>query len=261
MLPDWVKKLGFVKLLGALTVSASILSFSISILLRLLVDGAIDWHAMIFPLAVPLLLTPFIGFFFVHLLFELDKAKSQLAVLSMTDDLTGLFNRRYFLDQAHKELTRAQRYGQVFSMLFIDLDDFKVVNDRYGHPAGDKILCMVANTCQHESREADVLARYGGDEFAILMPGLQSHQAVQYADRLRNILSDAKILYQGQILRTTVSIGVVTWQHEIFDMEALIYLMDRALYAAKHGGKNKTRVAKMDDLQFSFMYETKTGNQ
>ena len=255
MLPEWAKKLGFAQLLGLLTISACVLSFGISAILRLLIYGSIVWESMIFSLAIPLILTPFIGYFFVRLLFELDRTKSQLSVLSMTDDLTGLFNRRYFLDQAHKELTRAQRYGQVFSMLFIDLDDFKKNNDEYGHPAGDKILCMVANTCLHESREVDVLARYGGDEFAILIPGLQTQQAVQYADRLRKVLSDSITQYRGQTLRTTVSIGVVTWQKAISDMDALIYLMDRALYAAKQGGKNKTRVAEKDDIQFSFMNE------
>ena len=232
-----------------------------SIILRLLVDGYIVWHAMIFPLAVPILITPVIGFFFVKLLFELDKTKSQLTVLSMTDELTGLFNRRYFLEKAHRELTRAQRYRQVFSMLFIDVDDFKNINDKYGHPAGDKILCMVGNTCLHESREADVLARFGGDEFAILTPGLQEQQAVQYADRLRKLLVEAKTAYHGHVLQTAVSVGVVTWTPAISDMEGLIYLMDKAMYAAKHGGKNKTKVADLKDLQFSFMYEEMTGGQ
>ncbi len=261
MLPGWVKKLGPVKLLLLLTISASILSFSISILLRLLIDGYIVWRAMLFPLAVPILLTPFIGYFFVTLLFELDKTKNQLTVLSMTDDLTGLFNRRYFLVQAQKELTRAQRYGQEFSMLFIDLDDFKMINDRYGHPAGDKILRMVGSVCMDELREVDVLSRYGGDEFAILTPGLQTSQAVQYADRLRKLLAETKTLYHGHVLRTAVSIGVVTWTPAISDMEGLIYLMDRAMYAAKNGGKNKTRVADLHDLQFGFMYEEMTGSQ
>ena len=261
MLPEWAKKLGTVKVLILLTICSSILSFGVSMVLRLMIYGHIAWSAMVLPLAVPIILTPVIGFFFVKLLFELDKTKSQLAVLSMTDELTGLFNRRHFLEEAHRELTRAQRYGQVFSMLFIDLDDFKKTNDNYGHPAGDKILCMVGHTCLHESREVDVLARYGGDEFAILIPGLQEQQAVQFADRLRTILAGTKTAYHGQTLQGTVSVGVVTWTSAIKDMEGLIYLMDRAMYAAKYGGKNKTRVADLNDLQFSFMYEEMTGGQ
>jgi diguanylate cyclase (GGDEF)-like protein len=261
MLPEWVKKLGTVKVLILLTICSSILSFGVSIVLRLLIEGYIVWRAMVFPLAVPIILTPVIGFFFVRLLFELDKTKNQLAVLSMTDELTGLCNRRYFYKEAHRELTRAQRYGQVFSMLFFDLDDFKKINDNYGHPAGDKILCMVGQTCQHESRAVDVLARYGGDEFAILTPGLQEQQAVQFANRLRVILAETKTLYHGQSLQVTVSVGVVTWTSAISDMEGLVYLMDRAMYAAKQGGKNKTRVADLNELQFSFMDREMNGGQ
>ena len=164
----------------------------------------------------------------------------------MTDELTQVYNRRYFIDRANYELSRAKRYGQVFSMLLLDLDGFKQINDVYGHPAGDEALRMVAEICVKGIREVDILARYGGDEFALLIPNLEQHHVLEFAERLRLLLAEGKMTYEGQTIQTTVSIGVVTWTPEITTVERLIYLMDKALYDAKDAGKNRTIVSGTD---------------
>lgn len=204
---------------------------------------------MLIGAVVSLVITLPVSYFVLRAYFELDEARAQLAHLSVTDDLTQIYNRRYFMGRAHYELSRAKRYGQVFSMLLIDLDDFKQINDAYGHPVGDQMLRMVADTCLQESREVDVLARVGGDEFGLLIPGLQQSQAMQFADRLRQILADSRISYHGEELQITASVGVVSWTPEITDLDRLIYLMDKALYEAKRGGKNKIVVSEAGKMQ------------
>ena len=246
MLPVWIKRIGYKKLIVLLTLVAILSSVVVSSGLRLFLEGSVSLSGLIISATVPLLLTPVIAFFFTRVLFELDSARAQLELLSVTDDLTLVYNRRYFLGRAHYELARARRYGQVFSMLLIDLDDFKQVNDTHGHPAGDRLLKMVSDVCLQESCEVDVLARLGGDEFGYLIPGLEQDQAVAFANRLRSKLNQSSFLYRGVRIETTVSVGVITWEAEIKDLDALVFLMDKALYAAKHGGKNKTMVARLD---------------
>ena len=261
MLPQWAKKLGRRKLVIIISILSTLLSLGISSLLHWMVDGEIEISGLLVAALVPLVITPTVGGFFFRAYFELDEVKTKMAHLSVTDDLTQVYNRRYFIGRAHYELARAKRYGHTFSMLLFDLDDFKQINDEYGHPAGDEVLCMVANTCLRESREVDVLARYGGDEFALLIPSLQQTQAVQYAERLRRILSESIVEYEGHQLQTTASVGVVTWTPAIIELERLIYLMDKALYAAKHAGKDTIRVSETEGEYASPMNEEMTGGQ
>jgi diguanylate cyclase (GGDEF)-like protein len=261
MLPEWVKKLGHRKLVIFTTVVSILISIGVSCILGWLLHNDFSLTGLLIATVVPLIITPSIGIVFFRAYFELEEVKTKLAHLSVTDDLTQVYNRRYFIGRAHYELARAKRYGHAFSMLLFDLDDFKQINDQYGHPAGDEVLCMVANTCLRESREVDVLARYGGDEFALLIPALQKEQAVQYADRLRRILGESKIEYEGHQLQTTASVGVVTWTPAITELERLIYLMDKALYAAKRAGKDTLRVSGIEGEYSAFIDIEETKGQ
>lgn len=247
MLPSWMKRLGLIRLIIVLTLTTIIVSLAVTTLLNVWLNGEITLAGAVIGTIVPLVITPTIGFFFFRVLFELDEARAQLELLSVTDDLTKVYNRRYFIGRTHYELARARRYGHMFSMLLIDLDDFKQINDEFGHPAGDQLLKMVADVFLQESREVDVLARLGGDEFGFLIPGLAQDQAVAFADRLREKLARSHMNYRGKRLSTTASVGVISWGKEITDLDALIFLMDKALYAAKTGGKNKTVVARLGD--------------
>ena len=171
--------------------------------------------------------------------------------LSFTDDLTKVHNRRYFFEKLDYEFSRAERYHQVFSLLMIDVDDFKMINDEHGHPAGDAYLCEFARICQNESRKVDEFARLGGDEFGFILPGIHLHEATAFANRLRVLLENNKPTYRDIQLQTTVSIGLVSWTPDIENPETMIYILDKALQEAKGSGKNTIKVKVKTDSPIS----------
>lgn len=167
-------------------------------------------------------------------------AHRELERRAYTDYLTGLPNRRSFLEQAGSELQRALRYGGELSMLMLDIDHFKQVNDTYGHKVGDCVLQKLADICRHTLRTIDIPGRIGGEEFAILLPGTGSAQAMEAGERLRTALSKAGIpLDNGLMLHITVSIGVVTLQDRPVNIDTLLSQADEALYQAKNAGRNR----------------------
>ena len=153
---------------------------------------------------------------------------AQLAALARTDPLTGLANRRVWEEQLPVEIARAQRSGDPLSLLVIDLDAFKTINDTQGHQAGDRILKEVAAAWRGVVRPTDLIARFGGDEFVVLLPGCPTDVAVQLADRLRAAMPH----------ELTCSVGVVEWAGD--EAEQFLARADRALYAAKAEGRNRT---------------------
>ena len=167
--------------------------------------------------------------------------------LATTDELTGIFNRRHFFTLAEREFSRSRRYGGPLSAIMLDVDHFKNVNDTHGHSAGDEVLRTIAARCQSCIRDLDVLGRYGGEEFAIVLPGTVLEQAQQHlAERLRRAVADAPIPTARGELTLTVSIGVAEATGETKDLAALIDRADTALYQAKEGGRNRV-VAWRDD--------------
>src|SRR5262249_46325098 len=159
---------------------------------------------------------------------RLDRAESQLQILATTDPLTEAFNRRHFVALAEKEFARAKRYSGVFSLIIFDVDDFKHINDSYGHQAGDQVLIALTKICHAESRTTDVFARYGGEEFVFLLPQADHEHAVNFGERLRNILSAARIKYSGQEIRLTVSMGIATYRTGVSSMDSLLTEADDA---------------------------------
>src|SRR5665648_276017 len=240
MLPRWIKKIGKTNSIIVLALLSAILSVGLSSLMHLLVYRRITTSGIMIAFLIPLILAPVISFFFFNVLFQLDLAKSRLQLLSNTDDLTGAHNRRYFFNCLDQQYALAKRYGQVFSMLMIDIDDFKKINDIYGHPAGDAYLCLFSEVCKRESREVDEFARIGGDEFGFLLPHLSLEKAAEFTDRIRLLVEKQELQYHDLLIQTTISIGVITWTPQIKDSEMLIYLIDDALRNAKMNGKNQT---------------------
>jgi uroporphyrinogen decarboxylase len=164
--------------------------------------------------------------------------------LAITDGLTGIYNRRHLLSLAEKQYQRSLRYHEPFSMLMIDLDHFKLVNDRYGHPVGDQVLCRVVQACQSTIRKVDFLGRYGGEEFLILMPQTGYSRAKEAADRVHRAIQQLVIEVDSAPVRVTISLGVATFDPLLdSDLDALIKRVDDALYAAKAGGRNRVSVA------------------
>ena len=161
---------------------------------------------------------------------------------SMTDDLTGLSNRRAFDDALAGEVERAKRFGGTLGLVLIDLDNFKAINDTYGHPQGDLVLREVSRVLRESSREIDHPARYGGEELALVLPGTDLEGAFNLAERVRERIEALMIgrLDGAGALRVTASCGVAAVPHTPADHIALVAAADQALYEAKRSGKNKT---------------------
>jgi diguanylate cyclase (GGDEF)-like protein len=243
MLPPFIKNLGKTKLVIALTFFATFLSFGLSSSINFLREGVLFNSTSGNAIIIPLILTPVIATSFVRLMFQLDLVSNKLEKLSFTDELTEVHNRRYFFEKLELEFSRAKRYNQVFSLLMIDIDDFKIINDTHGHPAGDVFLREFANICKNESREIDEFARLGGDEFGFLLPCLQQQQAEAFADRLRILLENSKLTYRNKQLQSTISIGLISWNPDIENSEMMFFILDNALNEAKVSGKNKIKAA------------------
>ncbi len=157
----------------------------------------------------------------------------------MTDELTGLTNRRSFFIQGEKEVKRALRYQTPLSMLMLALDGFKTINDTYGHDAGDQMLQCIANTIRENIREIDVVARLGGEEFSVMLPNTQAVDASKLAERLRLAVEGLYCPFQDQNMSVTMSIGVATFGNEISNLDTLLRNADTAMYQAKNQGRNR----------------------
>lgn len=165
-------------------------------------------------------------------------------MLALTDGLTGLLNHRAIHERIRQEFDRFRRYGACLSLIVADFDDLKTFNDTYGHPVGDEVLRTLGDILRETSRESDVLARYGGDEFVILLPQTNSRNAYKMAERIRQRVERHTFAIHDLKLRSTISIGVSTVPDEGIDTpQDLLESADRALYEAKRSGKNRVAVA------------------
>jgi len=167
--------------------------------------------------------------------YGLQRAK----LLSETDDLTGLFNTRGFAIAANRLFGQALRYDRPASVLMIDSDNLKGVNDAYGHDAGNRLLRHLAAVIQAELRSTDVPARYGGDEFIVLLPETPAKGALDVGERIRNAIASAPLPLEGRMVACSVSIGIASFPEDGRSLDALAGRADRALYHAKKDGRNR----------------------
>lgn len=156
-----------------------------------------------------------------------------------TDPLTGLANRRALNQELERRIAQLQRQEAPLSVLLIDVDHFKQFNDNHGHQAGDEMLCMVARTLRDTVRDMDLATRYGGEEFAIVLPGTDLDNAKCAAERIRRAVAQVEFTFRGERLRDTVSVGVAQ-ATDGDDPQSLIHRADDALYAAKEGGRDRS---------------------
>ncbi|EAT13739.1 hypothetical protein RED65_10114 [Oceanobacter sp. RED65] len=175
---------------------------------------------------------------FFPLLFFM-RNEDHLVGLASYDPLTGVFNRRGFFDQWQILSKRTHDKSCHLSVMMIDIDHFKHVNDKYGHEAGDAALKWLADLLAHELRENDVLARMGGEEFAVMLPGCESSQAEIVAERLRNCIFKTRFVYLNQVIPITISLGFITEDQPITDIKGLLVQADKGLYKAKDLGRNR----------------------
>ncbi len=174
-----------------------------------------------------------LGFFSI-IVFLLNGFKREKS-FAREDSLTGLGNRRYFFERTDVEIQRSIRYSHPFSMAYIDIDDFKSVNDRYGHAEGDALLKQVGQAIAGHIRKTDIAARLGGDEFAVLIPESSNEAAKVFFSKLHTFLSG---IARGESWPVTFSIGVVTFNKPAESVDEMIRIVDQLMYSAKKSGKN-----------------------
>ncbi len=177
---------------------------------------------------------------------DLVRSADEMAELAMTDALTGIYNRRHFMARLDSEWKRFRRYERPLSLLLLDIDHFKSINDRYGHAVGDQVIVAVAKLCGMQTRDSDVAARIGGEEFAILLPETSLLDTRVVAERLRVAVAERPLASKAGPIAATVSIGTACADSKADDPAELIKRADEALYAAKRGGRNCVAAALAD---------------
>jgi diguanylate cyclase (GGDEF)-like protein len=176
---------------------------------------------------------------------ELISARESLHDRATHDDLTGLWNRRAVLDSFQRELERSQRECRPVSLIVADVDNFKQVNDEYGHHVGDAVLKVIAERMSHVMRPYDRVGRYGGEEFLMVVPGCETSFAGFVAERIRAAVADEPIVVDGLELPVTISLGVTgKTQASPVDADRMIQAADEAMYGAKRAGRNCVRIAR-----------------
>ena len=171
---------------------------------------------------------------------DIRRAYGHMKVLSETDELTGVLNMRAFAAVAERAFHQAERYARPFSVLMIDSDSLKTVNDNYGHETGNRLLKLTVECIRRQLRQTDLVARYGGDEFVVLLPETPASGAVGVADRIRRSMEQSPLTTRGGTVNATLSIGIAAYPTHGSDLESVLEKADQAMYASKSGGKNRT---------------------
>ena len=167
------------------------------------------------------------------------KLEQELVTLATTDSLTGMLTRRHFFELGTRELKRQSRTGSSLSVILIDLDHFKLINDCHGHAAGDKVLSAIGELCRTQLREVDLVGRLGGEEFGVLLPDAGFEAAQQIAERLRQATAEFSFSYQQAQITVTMSLGISEVDHKETVLQNALTRADKALYLAKEQGRNQ----------------------
>jgi diguanylate cyclase (GGDEF)-like protein len=169
---------------------------------------------------------------------ELNGMNERLEILASTDPLTNLLNRRCFFDRAEEELSRLKRNDKQAAVVIVDIDFFKAVNDKYGHPAGDAVLAVISKILKNSVRQHDLVSRFGGEEFAIFLSDVDLDKAIMLAERMRKNIAEQKVIYKGEVIKSTASFGLSMLTSDSQDINTVINEADKLLYEAKEAGRN-----------------------
>lgn len=178
---------------------------------------------------------------------ERELINRKLLVMARYDQLSGLYNRRYFVEQAQAAIEQAKLYGEHYSVIMADIDEFKSINDKYGHSCGDGVIRAVSDLMKSLSRENDIIGRLGGEEFSIVMPDSGSDEAYAKAEDFRIKTEQMDFEYNGQKIHVTVSLGVAELENHRQSLDELISCADDALYKSKYNGRNQTTIYKKQE--------------
>ncbi|WP_303722074.1 GGDEF domain-containing protein [Malonomonas rubra] len=198
----------------------------------------------------------------IEQLVEISQSLTELSQLVPTDQLTGLANYRTFRKALVHEMERTQRSGQPTTLIMLDIDHFKNVNDSWGHEIGNQALVHIAKLLQRTVRRLDIPCRYGGEEFAIILPNTELSASVLVAERLRQIIAETPLLMGEQLLPLTVSLGIDSYRFgEQTSPEELVQRADHYLYQAKQKGRNQVRHTKLPPVEIVSRGEKKCASQ
>jgi len=242
----FVLRHGLVRSVALLTVFVTLSALAISEIVISVVGHGDRAIAALSSSLCSLALTPPLGALVLRLVFELEAARVRLGELATRDDLTGVANRRHFMAQVAREWDLARRHQSGGTLMLIDVDAFKQVNDTHGHLCGDELLRQIAASIGRSLRTADVLARFGGEEFIVFLPHTDAYGALDVAERIRARVEKTEIDWRGTRVTVTVSIGIAPVRAELPSLDWMIHEADTALYAAKAAGRNCVRT-----LEFS----------
>lgn len=233
--------LGAARVTMLLSALGALAALGLSQLVLWLVGAGPGPASALLVLMVTLVVAPLVVWMPVRLWLDAESARARLDVLSTRDELTGVSNRRHFLVQADREWARCRRYDMPAAVLMVDIDHFKRINDLHGHGTGDLMLREVAQAIAGTLRQADLLGRFGGEEFIAFLPHADMLGALDAAERIRDTVARLTLDLPGEPVRTTVSVGVVPLDAEHDTLGALIADADLALCTAKEAGRNCVR--------------------
>jgi diguanylate cyclase (GGDEF)-like protein len=245
-----IVKLGRTKTTIIITILSIFLSVCITLLalyaLGLLAVNLNIFAGLLIAISAPLIVAPSISWIIIGLIFEIHELEEDMRLLATYDSLTGLLSRRAFLEQTNYVCRFAERQGLEFTILVIDLDHFKKINDQYGHAAGDRVLESFGEITRQISRESDLPGRIGGEEFALFLSVTTIENACSFAERLHKAIRETAIEWNGASIRYTISIGLAFCSQTVNNIDKVLSLADKALYHAKMKGRNQTVVYNAD---------------
>lgn len=218
-----------------ITIISCMLSAYMSFFIRILFSMPVNISDIIITFAIPLIVTPILIYIILEQSHQLYHSKKQIEDLVNKDCLTQIYNKRYFETFA-EEIFHS---GKKCAIILIDIDDFKVINDKYGHLAGDFVMKETAAIIKSELRETDIVARIGGDEFAVICANADSGYGRDIAERIRKKVEKTKMQYMSNIISITISVGCVSNEDTQYTLDEYIRNADNALYKSKGNGKNK----------------------
>jgi len=234
-----IVKLGRINFTLIVTLISAVISFALYFPVGFLVEGEIRKTGIIMSVLIPVLVTPLIIWIIVGLLIKIHLLEKEIRNIAEYDMLTGLMNRRRFFERAESIYKLAKRYRDNFAILYMDIDNFKNINDSYGHASGDKVLEKFGQTLLANMRDSDLVGRIGGEEFLLLLPKTDMAGAFIVSKNMRQKINKLSITSESNTIQFDMSVGIAVSKFKAEQtLEDIIHQADKALYIAKNSGKD-----------------------